>query len=466
MKIPLPAFFSRQNTSKNEIIYLKMQNFLNSQLTIKCEFTYKDEVQFLNLVKNINLNLQIYGPSRAELHTTRLFAIVLSEKFMSNLLLPFNMLESPDGLILFDYAPEDTKSFPVPLLSDKEPYDSSYWSSNEMQTVLIPWLPYFSHCQGHGRHIILYDLLESEDCTIVKEDKTKVVNSIPINGFSAVGDKCNLSIKCWFEETVTDDYTGTKWWDSSTEMFYITSKGLTIDELLYHRNDNLNNHYSLLLDESADDLIPVTFKSDSHTSGQIPDRVTLVIKYQQISQREKYIISAEVRMSDYKDAVSDQASQGNSYQLEIKFNPMNYLDLINQFCFELVIYLFLFSLLGILTIFGIMLFWLANKLLSKIQYPPQLKIKDTIRITFWPTLVGSFIGSVPFFMMILLIYALNVTSFYDVSKFFYKYDKEAFTEEVNLKTQKGRCGLMLTLSGFFFLYYGSQLIIAGPSLEQ
>ena len=78
------------------------------------------------------------------------------------------MPSSPEELILFDYSSDTASDFPLPETYEKEPYDSSYWSSNEIKTILIPWLPYFSYCTGHGRHIILYDLLESTDCDLIK----------------------------------------------------------------------------------------------------------------------------------------------------------------------------------------------------------------------------------------------------------------------------------------------------------
>ena len=49
---------------------------------------------------------------------------------------------------------------------------------------------------------------------------------------------------------------------------------------------------------------------------------------------------------------------------------------------------------------GIVIFWLFNKMISRIQHPPFLKMKDTIRVAFVPALIGSVLGTVPYIIAI------------------------------------------------------------------
>lgn len=60
----------------------------------------------------------------------------------------------------------------------KEPYDISFWDINQIELIVIPWLPFFSSCENYGRKIVLYDLLENnKNCTnsLKKPEDTKVV---------------------------------------------------------------------------------------------------------------------------------------------------------------------------------------------------------------------------------------------------------------------------------------------------
>lgn len=42
--------------------------------------------------------------------------------------------------------------------------------------------------------------------------------------------------------------------------------------------------------------------------------------------------------------------------------------------FDTPIYLVLFVGLGLVTIFGILMIWLINKLISRIEHPPKLRV--------------------------------------------------------------------------------------------
>ena len=50
---------------------------------------------------------------------------------------------------------------------DKDAFDMTYWQSKQISTVVMPWLPYFTNCNGHDSHIIFYDIFEytnTEEC--------------------------------------------------------------------------------------------------------------------------------------------------------------------------------------------------------------------------------------------------------------------------------------------------------------
>ena len=55
----------------------------------------------------------------------------------------------------------------------------------------MPWLPYFSNCNGHDSHIVIYDLLEyahKDSCVQPSYDDIMIVSPIPSDGYVAYAD--------------------------------------------------------------------------------------------------------------------------------------------------------------------------------------------------------------------------------------------------------------------------------------
>jgi len=52
---------------------------------------------------------------------------------------------------------------PVRKNLDKDVFDSTFWDSKQINAVIMPWLPYFSNCEGYDTRMVLYDLLEYND---------------------------------------------------------------------------------------------------------------------------------------------------------------------------------------------------------------------------------------------------------------------------------------------------------------
>lgn len=54
----------------------------------------------------------------------------------------------------------------------------------------MPWLPFFSNCDGYDSHIILFDALEysSANCSLPSYEDIRIVNPIPTTGINPVAD--------------------------------------------------------------------------------------------------------------------------------------------------------------------------------------------------------------------------------------------------------------------------------------
>ncbi|KRX03661.1 hypothetical protein PPERSA_04213 [Pseudocohnilembus persalinus] len=407
-EINLPYYFTvkEETQTSNSHIQLRLLNFYDTSIEVQCQVVLNDQDAFLAEVNSLSMTLSIYGPQRAELGTSKLFAIILGEQFLEDVLLAFNMPDSVTGVLIFDYVSQNTDLFPDHIEYSKQPYDRSYWSSQDAETILMPWIPYFSHCKGYGRHIVLYELLENEDkCNLVKQQDTIVVQSIPTTGLYPNADKClyedSDAIYCQFEEEMTSNYRGTKWWEATGQtFFYITSYAISIDNFIKYRqesSDGGSSKFTEMITDSNDDLIPVSFTAVDFQTNKIPSRVELNIKYNQISDSQKKITDAAVKLYDYKDYIDEDSS---------KSGEKNFYNLV-----------------------------------IKVQNAPILKFQETFKVAFIPGFIGSFLGNIVYLLLVLFTYEMYKIDVF--SGIFYQYDQETITDTEYLRVQKGRSGLML-----------------------
>lgn len=128
----------------------------------------------------------------------------------------------------------------------KPPFDFLYWNIKNVKYVIFPWVPFFSNCEGYGRKMMWFDLLERhlniENCTLKSPENTIFVKSIPTSGLEPESDSCSLNIKCSYEENINQTFsTDTKWWNivENRPIYYISTKGMFPDEY-FNLVDNLS----------------------------------------------------------------------------------------------------------------------------------------------------------------------------------------------------------------------------------
>ena len=97
----------------------------------------------------------------------------------------------------------------------------------------MPWLPYFTNCDGHDSHIIFYDLFEyADDCERPAYEDLTIVSPVPSAGFEANADRCSLSLRCRYDEDLTFKRSQTVRWYTLQEparMFYLTREPIGIE---------------------------------------------------------------------------------------------------------------------------------------------------------------------------------------------------------------------------------------------
>lgn len=110
----------------------------------------------------------------------------------------------------------------------------TWWDSADtepMTFLTLPYLPFFSNCDGYDNYMSIGKLLETHpDCELVNYDKTRHVNQYPWYGmFSPLGDRCQAHITA---DERTDRY-GNVIYDSSAKL-----KGI---DLQCHYEEDVEN---------------------------------------------------------------------------------------------------------------------------------------------------------------------------------------------------------------------------------
>merc|ERR1712238_223577 len=84
--------------------------------------------------------------------------------------------------------------------------------------------------------------------------------------------------------------------------------------------------------------------------------------YYQMNHTQKRIVEIKLIYDDF-----DKNATKTDYRLNVKFYPLNYQELIIKFAYSRGIFLLLFTLIGILTIFLAFLFWIIGRTRREIQ---------------------------------------------------------------------------------------------------
>jgi hypothetical protein len=97
----------------------------------------------------------------------------------------------------------------------------------------MPWLPFFSNCDGFDSRIIIYDAFEyAKNCTLEDYDKIRIVNPLPLNGLYPTADSCTLDITCRYDEQLdVSNSFSTRWFQIQEEktLGYITRAPIPIE---------------------------------------------------------------------------------------------------------------------------------------------------------------------------------------------------------------------------------------------
>ena len=434
----------------------------------------------------------------------------------------------------------------------------------EFTKMFLPYMPYFSNCNGFDSYMTIWKLFEHPECALpdvpdptaaieqdikggdmVRTDPRRKVAAFPhqdevlgVNGLepflsgrmNPVADICNIGFDCVYEEDLIQPEVNERWFEASSgsTLFSIVRSPFAVTEFLNqaqlqnpkryaegdplldglelqkvakdlslfglmgmppesytrggtdmlggnHLSDDVYDNLHDYLRGGADAFIPIGVNGDSRDDLTMecaklcyPREVSLSIEYWQLSKYEKTLLSAELELGDWhKDPTQID------YAFSFSMAPLNWIALIIAFAFTIDIFVFLFCVVGLLSIGVSALFYINVHMSTRLETPPKFRMSSYLALIAPPAVIGVLIGSTPIYVVL---YLFNMLLYGGIAPFNYEKPFESDThflldnmpdhwkikklDPANIPaTRHGRFGLVLLSTGLFCIVLSSKIFL-------
>jgi len=496
---PMPIYYNHTETvvdigfpdNKHAVVQFTLTALQDLQLTVVFELLHGLYYpEFLNGIVNVG-ELSVHRPHMAKFGTDNVFLAVIQETDTTSYLqLPYNLptttaripeslarTQTIENFLLVDRTTDILVADPTYKLrvlsrenalgiQQNESYDAFYSSlgedidelyavrdTTEFQSDLwwsnidpdlgafsyigLPYLPFFSNCDGYGSHMSISKLLEENPaCTFVSQKDTKYVSEFFLNGaYRPVADQCQtpdfvlggydgISLNCTYDEEVTAASNDLRWWElgEGDTLFYLTRDPVRISDFLPRPGSTTEawgrtDYLSSLIGTFNLRTVSVGMAGNPGVSMVIPRVIQLNISYYQMDKHRR-IVSGSVEYLDQCTVIpptgnaqllAGLALQGFlpcevdvngklvdfSYTLQLRWYPLDWLQLLNEFQFNAIVYLVFFSLVGLLFAWHAVMIWVFNRLLTKLLHPPPFHLSSLYYIVAEPAFTGTLLSTFP-----------------------------------------------------------------------
>ena len=415
----LPRTIALGNGTLNFVFQLKLASLMDDiNVNVSVALLNGERIDDMHLL-NDAIDVSIISPNKTYAGQPRSFWAIVSGDNLNkgSYELPYNMpptlANSPGDLSLVADLANYTNYTVDPYLVTEMIPGQIFWQISQGNSFAVPWLPFFSNCDYFDRHIMIWDLLENGDklppkygnCSFVPEP-SQVETVAPFifdfnSGkvlFQSTSDWCELALKCNYEDNLKFSGADPIPWmaiPGTVPLFYLTQ-----DPLLYsdatNNGPNLNSaigSFDTLI--GTDALIPVVYNPAQRT-GNFPRLVTLSIQYSQVSQTSKRIVSASIVLANF-----DSDSSRSDYTLQVSWEPMNWIQLLNSFSLPLYVYVLVYLLVGLAVVgsaiasWGMVYILVGKRFLSSTGHIPDWRLWDSFDFYLNHSLQGVIVGVVP-----------------------------------------------------------------------
>jgi hypothetical protein len=352
--------------------------------------------------------------------------------------------------------------------------------------MLLPYMPYLSNCRGYDSHTPFFALTEDRTCSMPPSSSSYVPNSerqtfppfphpddIKVVGSldffqSPIADVCFRRLLCRYEENLPQKDVNPRWFEVSggTQLFQILRDPIDMQEFFVN---------GLLLDKvltesGIDSFIPVAVtRQVSGLQGEctrlcFPRLIRLEVAYYQTSQSLKRIIQAGLTFDQF-----DRDTTLDRYVFEILYYPLNYLELVIAFAFERETFIFLFTVVGFITLGATMVYWAFHRLIAR-SNASRFRFFPFFRIVTPPPVVGVVFAVVPIGIIIAGAWALikgdsllwpdrTADDVWLLDGLVGHYMQSKIDPRLTEGFRRGRLGLIILVMGFYLLFLGSRIFV-------
>ena len=306
-------------------------------------------------------------------------------------------------------------------LAESESDDSFKYDHD---SVILPYLPYFSNCREFDSYVPLWAVVESsERCnlpgvtadrpenwwrrripSLPHQDDVKSVGPQDLLEFYPIADWCERKLFCQYEENLSEADVKPRWFEAETGA---TLFSIIRDPINYFDYSGRNNSTTSKRDgggqrfingiDSLEAFIPAKVDrspafnvEDGCATSCFPRKVTLDISYQQVDVHTKRIVQVKLFYDKF------DKNQGNDqYELQVKFYALNYQELVIKFAFSRSLFLLLFAQMGFGTIVAAFAYWIVIRITTRLEEPPSLRIAGFLLRIFPSALGGVLMGLLP-----------------------------------------------------------------------
>ena len=306
-------------------------------------------------------------------------------------------------------------------------YDPVNGYAFNFDTLLIPYLPYFSNCHTFDSYIPIWLLTEGKECELpdtfnktwyrykhkALPDQDHIKFTGPFDFFGEpIADWCYRSLSCNYEEDLTTTDSTPRWYEitggEDTALFnllrypvnYTFYTGRPDSTRISQQDAGGGNAVTLYQADSGDNFIPVYV---DHSIGDeinncatqcFAREYTLYIKYYQVDNFTKKIVKASIVGDKY-----DFIQKNTKYKLQINYFALGFYDLILSFAYTPLIFMVIFVFLGIVTVIMAVSGWAISRMTTMLQNPPGVKLFPMIVLIVPPAVTGVYMAVVPIWIL-------------------------------------------------------------------
>jgi len=193
---------------------------------------------YLDYLAN-KVSLEFYRANRQLIGTDHTWAVLISESQMAGVTIPYNCPDLGNEPLFYIDMTSTAEGVNIgPRGLEKDVYDSTYWQSKQVSAVIMPWIPFFTNCEGYDEHMILYDVFERGGrCNLPAYEDIRIVNPVPSDGLDPIADHCAPNpefpeLLCRFDEPLEAPVPGSsRWYELKEErdLFFITREPIPIE---------------------------------------------------------------------------------------------------------------------------------------------------------------------------------------------------------------------------------------------